>query len=287
VAGSTRDITYRKRVEADLRQSQERLRVLAESLDTKVQERTKELQMRTDNVLQQSELLRQLSMRLMKTQDEERRRLAREMHDSAGQTIAALSISLGQISSRLGGVDPTLQELASQAQAMVKELEDEIRTTSYLLHPPLLDELGLRAALGWYVEGLRERVGIEVRLSMAEFERLSEDMELTIFRVIQECLTNIHRHSGSKSADINLVLDDANVVIEVRDFGAGISEQNLARIRNRGVGVGLRGMLERVRPFAGDVRIDSQEGKGTTITITVPHARPTESRTNRATASPE
>jgi PAS domain S-box-containing protein len=287
VAGSTRDITYRKRVEADLRQSQERLRILAESLDTKVQERTKELQMRTDNVLQQSELLRQLSMRLMKTQDEERRRIAREMHDSAGQTIAALAISLGQISSRLSGVDPPLQELASQAQAMVKELESEIRTTSYLLHPPLLDELGLRAALGWYLEGLRERVGIEVRLSMAEFERLSEDMELTIFRVIQECLTNIHRHSGSKSADISLVLDDANVVIEVRDFGTGISEQNLARIRNRGVGVGLRGMLERVRPFAGDVRIDSEEGKGTTITITVPHAHPTESRASSANAASE
>ncbi len=287
VAGSTRDITYRKRVEADLRQSQERLRVLAESLDTKVQERTKELQMRTDNVLQQSELLRQLSMRLMKTQDDERRRIAREMHDSAGQTIAALSISLGQIASRLSSVDPTLQEMATQAQAMLKELEEEIRTTSYLLHPPLLDELGLRAALGWYVEGLRERAGIEVRLSMAEFERLSEDMELTIFRVIQECLTNIHRHSGSKSADISVVCDADNVVIEVRDFGAGISEQNLARIRSRGVGVGLRGMFERVRPFAGDVRIDSEEGKGTTITITVPLAHPIESRASRANAAPE
>ena len=287
VAGSTRDITYRKRVEADLRQSQEGLRVLAESLDNKVQERTKELQMRTDSVLEQSELLRQLSMRLMKTQDEERRRIAREMHDSAGQTIAALSISLGQISSRLSGVDPALQELASQAQAMLKEVEVEIRTTSYLLHPPLLDELGLRAALGWYVEGLRERAGIEVRLSMAEFERLPEDMELTIFRVIQECLTNIHRHSGSKSADISLVSDDAKVVIEVRDFGAGISEQNLARIRNRGVGVGLRGMFERVRPFSGDVNIDSEEGKGTTITITVPHAHRTETLASRASVAPE
>jgi two-component system NarL family sensor kinase len=155
---------------------------------------------------------------------------------------------------------------------MVKELEQEIRATSYLLHPPLLDELGLRAALAWYIEGLKQRVGIDVRLSMSEFDRLPEDMELTIFRVIQECLTNIHRHSDSKSAELSLACDLTNVVIEVRDFGKGISEQNLAKIRNRGVGVGLRGMVERVRPFAGDVRIHSQEGKGTSVTITFPHA---------------
>lgn len=114
VAGSTRDITYRKQVEEDLRQSQERLRVLAESLEHQVQERTKELQMRTDNVLQQSDLLRELSMRLMKTQDEERRRIAREMHDSAGQTIAAISINMAQICSRLGGADPSVAELATR-----------------------------------------------------------------------------------------------------------------------------------------------------------------------------
>ena len=276
VAGSTRDITYRKQVEEDLRQSQERLRTLAESLEHQVQERTEELQTRTDDVLQQSELLRQLSIRLMKTQDEERRRIAREMHDSAGQIIAAISINMAQICGRLGGVDPSVAELATQVQAMVKELENEIRTTSYLLHPPLLDELGLRAALSWYLEGLQERIGIEVHLAIAEFDRLSEDIELTIFRIIQECLTNIHRHSGSQSADISVACDRANVVVEVRDYGAGISEQNLAKIRGRGVGVGMRGMFERVRPFAGDVRIDSQEGKGTTITITIPHARSAE-----------
>jgi PAS domain S-box-containing protein len=272
VAGSTRDITYRKSVESDLRQSEERLRSLTESLESQVQERTKELEMRTRDVLQQSEQLRELSVRLMKTQDEERRHIARDMHDSAGQIIAALAMNLAQISKQFGSVNQTAGELASQAQSMVKELEQEIRATSYLLHPPLLDELGLRAALAWYIEGLQQRVGINVRLSMSEFERLPEDMELTIFRVIQECLTNIHRHSDSKSADLSLACDVANVVIEVRDFGKGISEQNLAKIRNRGVGVGLRGMVERVRPFAGDVRINSEEGKGTTVTITLPLA---------------
>jgi PAS domain S-box-containing protein len=272
VAGSTRDITYRKNVESNLRQSEEQLRALTESLESQVQERTKELEMRSRDVLQQSEQLRSLSVRLMKTQDEERRHIAREMHDSAGQIIAALAMNLAQLSKQLGSANQMAGELASQAQSMVKELEQEIRATSYLLHPPLLDELGLRAALAWYIEGLQQRVGIDVRLSMTEFDRLPEDMELTIFRVIQECLTNIHRHSGSKSAQLSLACDLANIVIEVQDFGKGISEQNLTKIRNRGVGVGLRGMVERVRPFAGDIRINSQEGKGTTVTITLPLA---------------
>jgi PAS domain S-box-containing protein len=280
VAGSTRDITERKRVEADLRQSQERLRTLAESLESQVQQRTRELEVRNQDVVQQSEQLRELSVRLMKTQDEERRRIAREMHDSAGQTIVALAMNLGQITRRCAGLEPELQELGAQAQAMLKELELEIRTTSYLLHPPMLDELGLRAALEWYVEGLRQRIGIEIRLAINEFARLPEDMELTIFRVIQECLTNIHRHSGSKAAEIDLTCNDAGVIIKVRDFGKGISEENLARIRSRGVGVGLRGMFERVRPFAGDVQIDSQENQGTTITITIPYNCPAPASAN-------
>jgi two-component system sensor histidine kinase UhpB len=102
-------------------------------------------------------------------------------------------------------------------------------------------------------------------------------MELTIFRVVQECLTNIHRHSGSKTAHIDIALDNSGFIIEVRDFGQGISAANLAKLRNRAVGVGLRGMRERVRPYTGDVRIDSQEGHGTTITITLPHTPPPKS----------
>jgi PAS domain S-box-containing protein len=272
VAGSTRDITERKRVEAEVRESQARLRDLADSLESQVQARTRELEIRTSDVVRHSEQLRELSIRLMKTQDEERRRIAREMHDSAGQIIAALSMNLGHISGEIGDSEPKLAELVNKALALTKELDQEIRTTSYLLHPPMLDELGLRAALAWYVEGLEQRAGIEVRLTVAEFSRLPADMELTIFRVIQECLTNIHRHSNTKTAHIKIALDSAGFVIEVRDFGQGISPQNLARIRERAVGIGLRGMLERVRPYAGDVRIESQEGHGTTITITLPYA---------------
>jgi PAS domain S-box-containing protein len=274
VAGSTRNITERKRTEADLRQSQERLREMAESLESQVQVRTRELEIRNNDVLLQSEHLRELSIRLMTTQDVERRHIAREMHDSAGQIIAVLSMHLAQISSKLGDSSPELTKLVNHALTLNQELDREIRTTSYLLHPPMLDELGLRAALAWYVEGLEQRAGIEARLSIAEFERLSPEMEVTIFRVVQECLTNIHRHSDSKTAHISVALNDAGFVIEVRDFGKGISAPNLAKIRSRSVGVGLRGIRERVRPYAGDVRIDSQEGHGTTITITLPHALP-------------
>jgi PAS domain S-box-containing protein len=271
VAGSTRDITERKRVEGELRRSQERLREMTASLENQIQARTRELEERNAEVELHSELLRDLSLRLMTTQDEERRHIAREMHDSAGQLIAVLSMHLAQISDKTGAASPEIRKHADDALKLLKELDRELRTTSYLLHPPMLDELGLRAALAWYIEGLEQRSAIQVQLSIAEFERLSPEMELTIFRVIQECLTNIHRHSGSKTADIRVARGEAGFVIEVRDSGRGIPAQKLETVRNRGVGVGLRGMRERVRPYSGDVRIDSQEGRGTTITITLPY----------------
>lgn len=273
VVGSTRDITERKRMEAELRETQAQLRDLAASLESQVQARTKELEIRTKDVLLQSGHLRALSSRLMTAQDEERRRLARELHDSAGQNIAVLLVSLSQICSLTGDANPKLSHLANQARTSAKELEREIRTTAYLLHPPMLDEIGLRAALSWYVEGLEARAGVQVRLSVAEFDRLPADLELTIFRVVQECLTNVHRHSKSKTAEINIGVDEGTMVIEVRDFGAGISAQNLAKIRKGGGGVGVRGICERLRPYAGEIHIDSQKGHGTSVRIVVPCAR--------------
>jgi PAS domain S-box-containing protein len=150
VAGSTRDITGRKRVEADLRRSQERLREAAESLESQVQARTRELEIRNNDMVLQSEHLRELSIRLMTAQDVERRRIAREMHDSAGQIVALLSMQLAQISSKTGDSNLELRELVNGALRLTQDLDSEIRTTSYLLHPPMLDELGLRAALAWY-----------------------------------------------------------------------------------------------------------------------------------------
>ncbi|GAC1692663.1 MAG: hypothetical protein NVS9B5_34950 [Terriglobales bacterium] len=271
VAGSTRNVTERKRIEDELRQSQERLRALADTLESQVQARTIELEERNRDVLAQSEQLRELSVRLMETQDQERRRIARELHDSAGQMIAALSMNLQQLLRELRNGNPELVHLAEETLAFTEELDHEVRTTSYLLHPPLLDEIGLQAALTWYVEGLKQRAGLDVKLDInLEFQRPSREVELTIFRVVQECLTNIHRHSGSKSARIRIAREGANVVVEVRDAGAGIEADRLTRIQAHGAGVGLRGIRERVRQLSGDVRMESQIGLGTTIVITLP-----------------
>jgi PAS domain S-box-containing protein len=272
VAGSTRDITERKRVEEELRQSQERFRILAETLETNVQARTLELEQRNNEILMKSEQLRDLSVRLIETQDHERRRIARELHDSAGQTIAALLMNLSRIQTELKVCDPSLASLAEETRKYAEDLSQEIRTTSYLLHPPLLDEIGLHAALNWYVEGLKQRSGLDVHLDIhSEFERQSRDIELTIFRILQECLTNIHRHSGSKTARIKIAREGANVIMEVVDAGRGIPLKDLSRIQDNS-GVGLRGIRERVRQFGGELRIESQEGLGTTVLVTLPSA---------------
>ncbi len=269
VAGSTRDITDRKRMEEELRESKERFKTLAETLEYKVEARTTELEARNREVLRQSDKLRELSVRLMETQDEERRRIAREMHDSAGQTIAALTMSLDCVLRQLKAANHELAPVVQEARKYAEELTREIRTTSYLLHPPMLDEIGLSAALGWYVDGLRQRSSLEVTLDIADpFERPSREMELAIFRIVQECLTNIHRHSGSKSAHIRVARENASIVVEVRDSGRGISAEDLAGVHTTGAGVGLRGMRERVRPFAGDVQIQSEVGVGTKVLVT-------------------
>jgi PAS domain S-box-containing protein len=268
VAGSTRDITERKRIEAQLRQSEERHRALAETLENMVATRTRELEERNSDVLLQSEMLRKLSVRLMETQDEESRRIARELHDSAGQIVAALSMNLGRMLMELKNADPKLLQLAQETRRYAEELDRELRTTSYLLHPPMLDEIGLRAALAWYVDGLKQRAGLEVELNIdGALERPSRDRELAVFRIVQECLTNIHRHSGSKSAHIKIARQGADILVEVRDAGRGIPEDQLKRIQAKATGVGLRGIRERVRQFAGELSIESQVGVGTTIRV--------------------
>src|SRR5262249_4795916 len=141
-----------------------------------------------------------------KAQDDERRHIARELHDSAGQTLVVLGMNLGQLIEKVAGQSPELAADAEKIQQSVEQLHREIRTTSYLLHPPLLDESGLYSALSWYIEGLVERSGIDIAFDMVEdFGRLPRDIELVVFRLVQECLTNIHRHSGSKTASIQVI----------------------------------------------------------------------------------
>jgi PAS domain S-box-containing protein len=168
VAGSTRDITERKRIEEELRRSQEQFRSLVQTLDSQVSARTAELEQRNNEVLKQAELLRDLSVSLMETQDREGRRIARELHDSAGQITVALLMKLAAIAEKIEVADPELTKEVLEARSYAEELDREIRTTSYLLHPPMLDEVGLEAALHWYTEGLEQRAGLEVQLDISD-----------------------------------------------------------------------------------------------------------------------
>jgi PAS domain S-box-containing protein len=254
----------------ELKRAEEKYRTLAETLDAEVRVRTSELEQRNIEVIQQSEQLRDLSGRLMQAQDEERRRIARELHDSAGQLLTALGINLARIAQRATENASPVTKEANDSQQLVQQLSQEIRTMSYLLHPPLLDEVGLSEALGWYTEGLAERSGLNIRLEIPEdFGRLPREMELVLFRLVQECLTNIHRHSDSKSAAITLLRGGKTVSIQIRDEGKGISPEKLAKIQSQGSGVGIRGMRERIRQFEGVMNIQSN-GTGTTISFVFP-----------------
>jgi signal transduction histidine kinase len=187
--------------------------------------------------------------------------------------IAALSMNLGRLVDELRVKDPGLLALAIEGQAYAQELDKEVRTTAYLLHPPLLDEIGLSAALDWYVDGLKQRAGLKVTLNLQrDLERPSREMELAIFRVVQECLSNIHRHSGSSSARIRIARESGKVIVEVSDEGRGMDPDKLAKLRARSAGLGLRGIRERVRPFNGDVEIESQVDQGTSVRIIFPIA---------------
>lgn len=264
----TRDITERVRVQQQLRKSQEGLRNLADQLEKQVQSRTQELEQRNTEVLQQSEQLRELSNRLVQSQDDERRHIARDLHDSAGQIIAALAMNLASMTQHVRK-NPIAGKVLDDSQTLIQQLNKEIRTTSYLLHPPLLDENGLPEAIRWYLHGLMERSGLNVDLEIADsFGRLPDEMELAIFRIVQECLTNIHRHSGSKVARIRLSRTADSVTLEIQDQGKGIAPEKLNGIRARS-GVGITGMRERVLHFHGTMQIYSNS-KGTKISVSLP-----------------
>ena len=237
------------------RQTKQTLRQSRAELELLVLERTVELQ--------------NLSQRLLRVQDEERRRVARDLHDSTGQTLTALKISVTLLQGKLDHDKATHDELSGIAH-LVDEALQEIRTTSYLLHPPLLDDVGLQSAIMDYVKGFAERSGIQVSLDLqASFERLDRDYELSLFGIVQECLTNIHRHSGSKTAGIRISRDDGALVLEVRDEGRGMRAERMSEIQSSGSGVGIRGMRERALQLSGTMSIDS-DASGTRIRVVIP-----------------
>lgn len=243
-----RDITSRKLMEQELKHSQAELEKI---------------------VGQRTAALRALSSRLMRVQDEERRRIARELHDSLGQYLTDVQIRLDMLSAHVPAAQAEILAIArrSNERSIV-----ETRTLSYLLHPPLLDEAGLASAVRWYVEGFAERSGIEAQLQLApDLGRLPETVETAVFRILQESLTNVHRHSGSKSVQVELAKARDQLILTVRDFGRGIPAESLeaSQPNGRNVGVGLAGMRERVNDLGGRLDIQSSS-KGTLLTVLVP-----------------
>ena len=257
-----RDITERKKAEQELRKAEEQRRIARElaysELEKQVRERTAELE-------QSNQQLRQLSARLIRSQDDERRRIARELHDSAGQYLGAVNIALEMAQREQ---DSATRKLA-EAGGMARGCAAEIRTISHLLHPPLLEELGLASAAHWYVEGFATRSGIQVEVDIPkELDRLGNDVELVLFRILQEALTNIHRHSGSKTATIKIGVDSQQAWLDVQDQGKGSGDVPSGQFRP---GIGITGMRERVKDLSGTLEISSDQS-GTRVRAVLPLA---------------
>jgi PAS domain S-box-containing protein len=219
------------------------------------------------------ESLRLLSGELLHLQDQERRRIARELHDSAGQILAALGMNLSLVESENGSMAPGATKAVRESIALVQDLSRELRTISHLLHPPLLDEVGLASGLRSYLDGFTERSKIRVDLDLPEdLGRLQQDLETAIFRIVQECLTNIHRHSGSQVARIRIGRSDEQVSLEVEDRGKGIPPEEREAMGSGGTpGVGIRGMRERLRQLGGTLEVKSN-GSGTVVAARFPVA---------------
>lgn len=220
---------------------------------------------------QVEQVVRQLSGRLLKVQDDERRRIARELHDSLGQLLTSLKMNLDHLVSHPPKAE-VQEEIIETCIQVVQQSLDETRTLSYLLHPPLLDEFGFASAAKWYIDGFAKRSRINVKLEIArDFGRMPEQIELVLFRVLQESLTNIHRHSGSSTAEIKVERAPGTVTLIAADHGRGMSPEVLETFRKTrgGVGVGLAGMCERLDEIGGKLEIRSQ-GRGTVLIASIP-----------------
>jgi signal transduction histidine kinase len=213
----------------------------------------------------------ELSGRLLQLQNEERRRIARELHDGAGQLLAALSMNISAISAEESKLSPGVARNVGESRSLIDQAVSKIRTISHLLHPPLLDEVGLVSALNEYVSGFAERSNIHVRLDLpSDLERLPRDVELSIFRIVQECLTNVHRHSGSATATVRLSHKPGEIQLHVSDQGRGVNQEIQDKfLVGQSSGVGLRGMRERIKQLGGGMQIRSS-GNGTSVIVILP-----------------
>jgi PAS domain S-box-containing protein len=244
----TQDMTERKKAEERIQNLNKELRDRVAQLD----EIRQVLDLRTVD-------LRKVSARLLQIQDEERRRISRELHDDLGQQLAYLKITLDT------------QRGNEQASQLADKALATVRNLSYLLHPPLLDETGLRAALHWYVDGLVKRSNMEVSLSMqpTDLPRLPNDIETAIFRVVQESLTNVYRHAAAEAVRVEIVKQPEKVIVRVRDYGKGIAAALCGSGPASGLGVGISGMRERIRQFGGELTVSRAE-PGTLVEAKIP-----------------
>jgi signal transduction histidine kinase len=210
--------------------------------------------------------IRELTGSLLQLRDDERRKLARDLHDSMGQLLAAVSIDLSFAERESASLSPKAAKAVHEAADLVQQIIKEVRTISHLLHPPLLDEAGLGSAIRCYLDGYAERSNVAVTFEFpADFGRLPIEVETAIFRIVQEALTNVHRHSGSPSARICIRRDFQFVEVTVEDYGKGIPSKGLSDLKSNGrSGVGIRGMRERVKQFGGSLEISSN-GHGTLL----------------------
>jgi signal transduction histidine kinase len=235
-------------------------KLLEQSIRDNALEREKMVDRRTDE-------LRRLSIRLMTMQDQERRRLARDLHDGLGQELALAKMVLDRMT-----LDKSVQlpEEWEQASNIIDRAIQQVRTMSHLLHPPLLDEVGLLSALAWYVEGLTKRSGIETTLDVQprEFPRLAAEVETAVFRIVQEALTNVFRHSEASKVWIKLSQGEGTIVVAVRDDGKGIGKK-VSELQPDSVGVGIGGMKQRAKEFGAELRLTNAH-PGTLVELIIP-----------------
>jgi signal transduction histidine kinase len=251
-----------RRQAAEAEVARKELQGANETLEFRVRQRTLELERERREV-------QELSSQLLQAQDEERRRIARELHDSTGQLLVALSMNLARLKSEQNCSNPDADALIDDTTAMIDEMSRQLRTMSYLLHPPMLDEAGLLSAVKWYVDGFSARSSIQVNIDCLELGRLPGELEITLFRLIQESLTNVHRHSGSKTAFIRISRSERAVTLEVRDQGNGFNSTSTSGDTHVRCGVGIRGMKERVRRLGGAIDVSSSPD-GTRVQASIP-----------------
>jgi signal transduction histidine kinase len=265
------DVTERKKAEETLRTS------VAERIQAERALRENELRLCVANeqlefeVKKRTASLRHLSAKLMRSQDEEHRRIARNLHDSLGQYLTGIKLNLESLSRSDGS---NKDEVLSSALELIERSLAETRTLSCLLHPPLLDEVGFASAARWYTDEFAKRSGIKVELELPEgIDRLPELVGIALFRILQESLTNVHRHSGSASVEVRLRVSNDEAVLTVRDFGRGVPAELIQGSQTNGehFGVGLSGMRERINDLGGTFEIQSG-GNGTVISVSIPVA---------------